>query len=68
MSYYTYDVLLKYDTSRMYGLYTLKGIRLFDVPAANDEDAMVRAKAIMSSFNGVRIRWEYEYESDSKSN
>lgn len=63
---YDYDLILKEGFSNSYSLVTKSGRVLYQCRSSNLYNAMLEARAYMSSWNSVRIRTEEEYEQDEK--
>jgi len=59
---YEYDLILKHHCDRQYSLNTMEGIKLYNILALNEYDAIEQARKIMSSFHSVRVRLESEIE------
>jgi hypothetical protein len=65
MSIY-YDLILRSDGSGRWALYTLKGIKFYEVRAHTLSKAIEECNAYMSTWTSVRIRVEEEYEQEKQ--
>jgi len=61
-----FDLILKKDGANRWALYTLKGIKFYDVKARIFEKAIEESRAYMSTWTSVRIRTEEEYEQEKQ--
>lgn len=55
---YTFDLILKKEWRHEYALYSLSGNKVFDIRAANMQQAYEEAVRFMSSWSSVRISVE----------